>query len=46
MKRLANLRVDFLDDTGAFFEAKPFPVDAWRDRTPLMHEIRRDGLDV
>jgi predicted nucleotidyltransferase len=46
MKRLADLRVDFLDDTGAFFEAKPFPADAWLDRTPLMHEIRRDGVDL
>lgn len=46
MRRLADLRVDFLDDTGAFFEAKPFPADAWLDRTPLMHEIRRDGVDL
>jgi predicted nucleotidyltransferase len=46
MKRLADLRVDFLDDTGLFFEAKPFHASAWRDRTPLMHEIRRDGVDL
>jgi predicted nucleotidyltransferase len=24
LDRLANLRVDFLDDTGAFFDAKPY----------------------
>jgi predicted nucleotidyltransferase len=46
MKRLANLRVDFLDETGAFFDTKPYPAGSWRDRTPLMHEIRRDGLDL
>lgn len=44
--RLANLRVEFLDSTGAFFDARPFPAVAYRDRTPLMHEIRRDGLDL
>jgi predicted nucleotidyltransferase len=44
--RLADLRVDFLDDTGAFFDAKPYPITAYRDRTPLMHEIRRDGLEL
>ncbi len=44
--RLADLRVDFLDDTGAFFDAKPYPAKAWWERSPLMHEIRRAGLDV
>jgi predicted nucleotidyltransferase len=46
IRRLADLRVDFIDDTGAFFDTKPFPATAYRDRTPLMHEIRRDGLDL
>jgi predicted nucleotidyltransferase len=44
--RLADLRVDFIDDTGAFFDAKAFSIAAYGDRTPLMHEIRRDGLDL
>jgi uncharacterized protein len=44
--RLADLRVDFLADTGAFINARPYPTTAWRARTPLMHEIRRDGLDL
>jgi predicted nucleotidyltransferase len=44
--RLADLRVDFLDTTGAFFDAKPYATAAFRDRTPLMSEIRRDGVDV
>jgi len=44
--RLADLRVEFLDSTGAFFEAKPYPSTAYHDRTPLMHEIRKDGLDL
>jgi predicted nucleotidyltransferase len=45
-RRLADLRVDFLDDTGAFFDTQPYPTTSWRDRTPMMHEIRRDGLDL
>jgi predicted nucleotidyltransferase len=46
LKRLADLRVDFLDDTGAFFDTKPYPAASWHDRSPLMHEIRQDGLDL
>jgi uncharacterized protein len=43
---LAKLRVDFLDETGAFFDAMPYPAAAYRDRSPLMHEIRHDGLEL
>jgi len=46
LDRLADLRVRFIDDTGAFFDAKPFLANAYRDATPLMHEIRRTGLDL
>jgi predicted nucleotidyltransferase len=45
-RRLADLRVQFIDDAGVFFDTKPYPATAYNDRTPLMHEIRRDGLDV
>ncbi len=46
LDRLADLRVRFLDETGAFFDAKPYPATAYRDTTPLMHEIRREGLEL
>ncbi len=46
LDRLATLRVRFIDTTGAFFDAKPFLSPAYNDRTPLMHEIRRDGIDL
>jgi uncharacterized protein len=46
LHRLSDLQVDFRDEVGAFFDAKTFPIDAWDDRTPLMHEIRRDGIEV
>ncbi|HVH74912.1 MAG TPA: hypothetical protein VM755_08340 [Stellaceae bacterium] len=46
LDRVADLRVRFLDESGAFFDAKPYLATAWRDATPLMHEFRRDGLDL
>jgi len=46
LDHLAALRVDMIDDTGAFFDAKPYAADEYRERTPLMHEIRHDGVDV
>lgn len=46
LDRLADLRVRFIDDTGAFFDAKPYPAAAYRDQTPLMHEIRREGMEL
>jgi|SRR5271165_1642739 len=44
--RLADLRVRFLDEGGPFFEAIPFRASDYQKRTPLMHEIRRDGLTL
>ena len=44
--RLADLRVDLFDATGAFFDAKPYPTAGYRDHMPLMSEIRRNGVDV
>ena len=46
LHKLAELRVNFIDETGAFFDAKPYPAGAYRERSPLMHEIRREGLDL
>jgi uncharacterized protein len=46
LDRLAKLRVDFLDETDAFFDAKPYLADAYYERSPLMLEIRRDGLEL
>ena len=44
--RLADLLVSFLDQTGAFLDAMPYHAAAYRERTPLMHEIREEGLDL
>jgi hypothetical protein len=45
-RRLADLRVTFLDDTGEFFDAMAYPATAYDERTPLMREIRRGGRDL
>jgi predicted nucleotidyltransferase len=46
LDRLADLRADFLEDAGVFIDAKPYPAGAYRDRTSLMREIRREGVDL
>ena len=46
LDRLADLRVRFLDEMGAFIDAKPYPAGTYRDASPLMHEIRREGLEL
>ena len=44
--RLADLGTDFLEDTGEFFDTKAYSATAYQERTPLMREIRREGVDL
>jgi predicted nucleotidyltransferase len=44
--RLADLRTRFLDEAGAFFDARPFAAASLTERSPLMGAIRREGLSV
>lgn len=44
--RLIPVVTDILYDDGAFIHAMPYREGAYRDRTPLMHEIRSEGLDL
>jgi hypothetical protein len=37
---------EFLEDVGVFIDAKPYPAGAYCDRTILMWEIRREGVDL
>jgi predicted nucleotidyltransferase len=46
LRRLAHLRVELIDETGAFFDVFPYPAEAYGERSPLMGEIRRDGRDL
>lgn len=44
--RLADLRLRFMDQGAPFIEAIPFRSSDYEKRTPLMHEIRKDGLTL
>ena len=44
--RIAFAASDILSETGMVIHAMPFPAGSYRDRTMLMHEIRREGLDL
>ena len=44
--RLVEIETDILWETGAVINALPFQAGAYRERTPLMHEIRREGFDL
>jgi uncharacterized protein len=45
-RRLAVIETEILAETGAFIHAMPYAAGAYRDRTPLMHEVRREGIDL
>ena len=44
--RLAEVTTAILYDTGAVINALPLQAGAYRERTPLMRELRREGLDL
>lgn len=44
--RLIEIETDILWETGEVINALPFQAGAYREHTPLMHEIRREGLDL
>lgn len=44
--RLADIGTEVLYSGGGVINAMAYDVGAYRDRTPLMFEIRRDGIDL
>jgi predicted nucleotidyltransferase len=44
--RLADASSSIVDDTGDVVHAMPYPAGAHNERTPLMREIRREGIDL
>jgi len=44
--KLADLSTELLMETGELIQAIPFRMGAYAERTPLMHEIRRTGMDL
>ena len=45
-RRLADVAADIFDSTGADIQAIPLAAGSYGERTPLMHEIRLDGVDI
>jgi predicted nucleotidyltransferase len=46
LDRLADLGTNILDENGEFIHAMPYRAVSYTERTPLMHEIRADGVDL
>ncbi len=46
MNRLADIGTDILFEQGAVIHAMPHPAGSYAERSPLMHEIRTDGIDL
>jgi predicted nucleotidyltransferase len=46
LMRLADIGTEILYRDGGIINALPYRAGAYRERTPLMHEIRRDGIDL
>ena len=44
--RIVPLVTDILYEDGAFIHATPHRAGSYEDRTSLMREIRRDGIDL
>ena len=44
--RLADLSSNIIDETGEFVHAMPYRAGAYEERTPLMREIRLEGIDL
>src|SRR5207248_6453111 len=45
-RRLMDLKLELIDETGEDIQAIAFPAGSYGERTPLMHEIRLDGIDL
>ncbi len=43
---LADISTEIVYDFGRVVHAMPFPADGYDRRTPIMHEVRLDGVDL
>lgn len=46
IERIALIGHGLFEEMGAAINCIPFPAGSWRERTPLMFEIRKDGRDL
>ena len=44
--KIAVIATEILQETGDVIHAMPYAEGAYRERSPLMHDIRREGLDL
>lgn len=44
--KIALITTDVLGETGEVIHAMPYRAGSYRERTPLMHELRREGRDL
>jgi hypothetical protein len=44
--RLVDLSTDIPGDMAEFVHAMPYRSNAYDERTPLMREIRREGIEL
>ena len=44
--KIAITTTNILLETGAMIHAMPYHAGSYRERTPLMHELRREGRDL
>ena len=46
LDRLADIATDILYESGECIHGVAFGAGAYNERTPLMHEIREDGVEI
>ncbi len=46
MNRLADIGTDILYEAGRVVHAMPYRADGYGERTPLMQQIRQDGVEL
>jgi predicted nucleotidyltransferase len=46
VRRIVPVVTDILYEEEAFIHAMPYRAGSYEERTPLMREIRREGIDV
>ena len=46
MARISKITADIIQDTGEMISALPYPAGSYKARTPLMHDVRREGVDL
>ncbi|MGH8555927.1 MAG: nucleotidyltransferase domain-containing protein [Methylococcales bacterium] len=44
--RIALAAFRIISETGEVIHAMPYPAGSYEERTPLMHELRREGIDL